>query len=161
MAVLPVVDQSAEDDSTPTDVFTVITWAIVRRTAYFASNSLLQHPVEFLAARVVVAMVVWPHSRVHRGHLSLSSRALRRHLDRYHNSIYPSFNPSTSISTVLKLWYIRDSHRPTRYFLGVRDPRVIRLQVPRPVPVAQVRVVVEAKEKPWGRHMQFRQIMTP
>ena len=141
---------------TPTDVFTMATKAIVRGTASFASGNLLQHPVGFLAA-----MIVQPHSRVHRGHLTLASRALRRYLDHYHSSIHPNFNPSINISTTLKLQDIRDLHQPTRYLPGVRDPIIIRLQVLGPVPTAQVKVVAGAKEKSRDRHMQFRQIVTP
>ena len=124
--VLPVMDQSVEDDSAHTDVSIVATRAIVRRTVHFASNSLLQLPVGFLAT-IVVAMAIQPHFRVHRGHLTLTNQTLRRRPDRYHSSIHPSFSPSISISTALRLQDIRDSHQPTRYLSEVRDPRVIRL----------------------------------
>ena len=63
--VLPVVDRPVEDDSSLTDVFTVATRVIVRGTAHFISSSLIQQPVGFLAARVVVAMAVQPHFIVH------------------------------------------------------------------------------------------------
>ena len=150
VAVLPLADQLAEDDSASTDVFTTATRTIVRGIAHLASSSLFQHPVGFLAARVVIAMAIRPYFRVYRGHLTLVSRALRCRPDHYHSNIHPSFSPRTSISTALRLQDIRDSHLPARYILGVKDPRVIRLQVPKPVPVAQVRVMVGAKERPRG-----------
>ena len=135
VAVLPVVDRLVEDDSAPMDVFTVATRVIVRRTAYFINNSLLQHPMGFLAAKVVAAKEVWPYFRAHRGNLTLACRALRRHPDHYTSSIHPSFSPSISINTALRHRDIRVTHRPTRYLPGVRDPIVIKLQVLGPVPV--------------------------
>ena len=73
VVVLPVAGRPAEDDSASTDVSTMATRVIVKRTVHFASNSLLQHLVGYLAARVVVAMAVRPHFRVHQGHLTLAS----------------------------------------------------------------------------------------
>ena len=65
MVVFPLADCSAEEDSASIDLFTVATRVIVRRTAHFVSSGLFQHQVEFLAAKVTVVMVVWPHFRVH------------------------------------------------------------------------------------------------
>ena len=58
----------------------------------------------YLEARVVVAIAVQLHSRVHRGHLTLTSRALRRHPNYYHNIIHLSFSHSTNISTTPGFW---------------------------------------------------------
>ena len=136
MVVLPVADRPTEDDSAPMDVFTVATRFIVGRTAYFASCSLLQHLVGFLAARVVVVMAIRPHFRAHRGLLTLANRTLRRHPDHYLSSIQPSFSPSISISAALRRRDIKVTHRPTRYLLRVRGPTIIKHQVSGPVPFA-------------------------
>ena len=130
VTVLPVVDRSTEDDLAPVDVFTVATRVTIRRTAHFASNSLLQRPVGFLAARVVVATTVQLHFRVHRGHLTPANRALCCHPDHCLGSVHPSFSLSISISTALRHWGTRVTHRPPRHLPGVRNPTVIRPQVP-------------------------------
>ena len=115
MAVLPVADRPTEDDSAPMDVFIMTIRVIVRKTTHFTINSLLQHSVGFLAVRVVVAMVVWPHFRTHRGHLTLFNIALRHYPDHYLSSINPSFIPSINISTVFRHRDVKVTHRPTRY----------------------------------------------
>ena len=153
VVVLPVADHPTKDDSAPMDVFIVATIVTVRRTTHFASSSLLQCPVGFLAARVVATMVVWFHFRAHRGLPTPTSRALHRHLDHYLNSIHPSFNLSISISTALKRRGTKLTHRITKHLPGVRDPIVIRPQVLGPVPVVQARVVVRVRERPLGKHM--------
>ena len=161
MIILPVVGRLADDDLAPTDVFITATKAIVRGTAHFDNSSFFQYPVGYLAARVLVPMAVWPHSRVYRGHLTFTIRASRHCPDHYHSSTHLSFSHSTSISIAPRLLDIRNSHRPTMYLPGVRDPRVIKLQVSGPIPVAQVKVVARAKERTWDRCTQFIQIMTP
>ena len=154
VAVLPVADRPTEDDSTPMDVFTVATRIIVKRTVYFTNSNLLQHPVGFLAARVVAVMVVRPHFKAHRCRLTPASRALHHYPDRYLSSIYPNFSLSININTALRCRGTRVTHRPTRHLLGVRDPIVLMSQVLGPVSIAQARVMIGVKERPLSKYMR-------
>ena len=86
VAVLPVADHLTKDDLAPMDVFTVAIMVTVRKAAHFASSSLLQCLMRFLAARVMAAMTVQLHFRAHRGGLTPSNGALCCHPDHYLSS---------------------------------------------------------------------------